>query len=888
MNSIREKGTARVLRAVAQELTSKVTTCSFFALLLLGAAGLSGLKAADDATLPPPAKGTIEYSEIEPIFKSKCYACHGPSQQKSDLRLDLEKDALQGGYSGPVIVPGKSADSKLIRLVGGVERPIMPVGGSRLTPEEVGLLRAWIDQGAKWPKTQALETGSAKSAPSKSQHWAFQAITKPELPTVQDKKWVANPIDSFVLAKLEANGIAPVPEAGRPTLIRRLSLDLTGLPPSPQEVAAFISDTKPDAYERVVDRLLQSPHYGEKWGRHWLDLARYADSDGYRKDFFRPHAWRYREWVINSLNGDMPFDEFTIEQIAGDLLPNATVEQKVATGFQRNTLTNHESGIDNEEFRFNNVVDNTNTVGTVWLGLTVGCAQCHNHKFDPIPQKEYYQLSAFFDNTEELDIDAPVPGEIGPYLQKVVDYKKKRQSLLEKYDVAALQRPWEEQLIKTADNPGKYLDWEDSLTELRSGESMPLFNQGEKILRMDPSKRTEKQSRMLTYFFLLNYGRVLTKEDRAKSKLNELRRELDALDAAFPALSQAQTITNESEPRKTYVKLRGNYRSNGAGVQPGTLGVLPPLPPSDSSPSRLMLAKWLVSRENPLTARVTANRLWQEIFGRGIVRSSDNFGTQGDKPADPALLDWLAADFMDSGWRWKHLIKTMVMSSTYRESSIASSELVARDPDNVFHARQSRLRLPAESIRDSALAVSGLLDTAVGGKSVRPPQPAGGYKQYGSTWVESSGPDRYRRGLYIQYQRIAPYPMLANFDMPSSYAPACLRNRSNSPLQALNLLNDPVFYEAAQALASRILTEGPAGFSAQLDFAFRLTVARNPDPLEKDWLTSSFNRQKQILLKSQVPTLPIATVLEIDPVEAAAWVGISSVLLNLDEFITKE
>ena len=398
-----------------------VLTAIALTTVLSAVAGLHPLT-AQNATLPPPAKTAVDFArDIEPIFKDQCYSCHGADQQMSGLRLDQAADALRGGYSGAVIVPGDSANSRLIKLVAGGDKVVMPMGGDPLSPEQVGLLRAWIDQGANRPSSStspAIQTAqgpSAAPAQRESSHWAFRPIAHPTPPSVRDSKWVRNAVDSFVLAKLEAEGTTPAVEADRTTLIRRLSLDLIGLPPTTQEVAAFVSDNRPDAYERVVDRLLRSPHYGEKWGRHWLDLARYADSDGYRRDEFRPNAWRYRHWVIEALNRDMPFDQFTIEQIAGDLLPDATVEQKVATGFHRNTLANRESGIDNEQTRVEQVVDRTNAVGTVWLGLTVGCAQCHDHKYDPLTQKEYYQLFAFFNNAEEVDIDAPLPGELGPY-----------------------------------------------------------------------------------------------------------------------------------------------------------------------------------------------------------------------------------------------------------------------------------------------------------------------------------------------------------------------------------------------------------------------------------------------------------------------------------------
>jgi hypothetical protein len=826
------------------------------------------------------AEQQVEFSrDVEPLFKKHCIGCHGTQQQMSGLRLDRAEDALRGGYSGVVIQPGKSAESRLIRLVAGTEKGmIMPLGKPPLTPGEVSILRAWIDQGAKWPKSAA-----ADSSP-KSSHWAFEPIRNPKPPAVRTENWVKNPIDSFVLARLERENIAPSPEAGKETLIRRLSLDLIGLPPTPEQVRAFVSNTSPDAYERVVDALLDSPHYGEKWARYWLDLARYADSDGYRQDAYRPPASRYRDWVIESLNRDKPFDQFTMEQIAGDLLPNATTEQKIATGFHRNTLSNREGGTDTEQFRFDQVVDRTNTVGTVWLGLTVGCAQCHDHKYDPISQKDYYRLFAFFNNAEEVNIDAPRPGELGPYLKALPAYRRARSELLAKYRVPELQRPWELKLIEAAANPGNWTDWDHALDELRTGDGQAVYNQGEKMLRTPPDQRSERQKKSLTDHFIDNYHRVITKEEQEKLKFKELRKELNALEASFPALSEAQVIATESEPRQTHVYLRGSYRAPGIAVQPGTLSVLPAMA-AVSEPTRLTLAKWLVSRDNPLTARVTVNRVWQELFGRGLVRSSENFGSQGEKPSHPELLDWLASDFMDHGWSFKHVVKTIVMSAAYRQSSAVRPQPNAE----LLAACQSRKRLPAELIRDSALAASGLLYPAIGGPSIRPPQPEGSAKSGKAKWSESTGKERYRRGLYIQFQRMSPYPQLANFDMPAGYRPVCRRDRSNTALQSLDLLNDPVFFEAAQALAVRILTESAPGFRQRLDYAFRLVLARRPEAVESDSLETSFERQKEILRKDSASAASIFPAdLGVDRTEAAAWVSLSSVLMNLDEFITRE
>ncbi|HEU0008132.1 MAG TPA: PSD1 and planctomycete cytochrome C domain-containing protein, partial [Terriglobia bacterium] len=827
--------------------------------------------------------------QIAPILQ-RCQACHGAEQQMSGLRLDRRDDAMRGGYSGAVIQSGNSAASRLILLVAGKEEgKMMPPVGDKLTAREIGLLRAWIDQGAAWPEDKGGEVAAQPSAArvEKSSHWSFQPIGQVVPPPVRNQTWARSPVDQFVLARLESEGIEPAPEADKVKLLRRLNLDLIGLPPTPAEVADFLTDNRPDAYERRVGQLLDSPHYGEKWARQWLDLARYADSDGYEKDRVRPHAWRYRHWVIDALNHDMPFDQFTIEQIAGDLLPKASAEQKAATGFHRNTLTNREGGINIEQFRFEQVLDRTNTVGTVWMGLTVGCAQCHDHKYDPISQREYYQLFSFFNTAEEVNVEAPLAGEMGPYLQGLSEYRRKRHELISRNGVPPLQVAWEEQMLQAAANPGKWTDWDHAYDAFQK-----YLDAGDKILRTPPSQRTEKQTAALTDHFVENYHRVISKEREKELKFKELLKQLRELEASFPALSEAPAIAEGAAARKTHIHIRGDWRNAGVAVEPGTLAVLPPLP-ADARASRLTLAKWLVAPNHPLTARVAVNRIWQEYFGRGLVRTSEDFGTQGEKPSHPELLDWLAAGFQQTGWSLKNLHKQIVTSATYRQSSDFRPELQGRDPGNTLLARQMRLRLPAELIRDSALAASGLLYPVIGGKSIRPPQPAGltdlGYAS-SLRWQESQGQDRYRRGLYILFQRTVPYPQLANFDAPDSNVTACRRTRSNTPLQALNLLNDPVFVEAAQALAARTLREAPPQFVPRVQHAFQLVLTRLPNPREQDWLAEYYQRQLQALEKEPAMATALAPPepAGATPTEAAAWTAVSSVLLNLDEFITRE
>ena len=852
---------------------------------------------AEAAVLPPAAKSKVEFwQDISPIFQQRCQSCHGAEKQMGGLRLDSREAALAGGYSGPVILPGNSADSKLIHLVAGVrEDLVMPLVGERLTPEQVELLRAWIDQGAEWLEQAEAASQVAKSEKPRpeSKHWAFIAPQRPPIPPVRNSSWVRNPIDAFVLAKLDAEGIEPSPEADRATLIRRVSLDLIGLPPTLAEADQFLTDDRPDAFERLVDRLLASPHYGEKWARHWLDLAHYADSDGYESDRPRPHAWRWRHWVIEALNQNMPFDHFTTEQLAGELLPNATVEQSVATGFLRNTLTNREGGIDIEEFRVEQVVDRTNTLGTVWLGLTVGCARCHDHKYDPISQKEYYQLSAFFNTAQEVNIEAPLPGEMGPYLRQQPEYQKKRTALLDEYNVHELQAEWEKRLLEAAANPGANDKWDFAWDIVQK-----LLDGAEQTLRLNPFERTQKKQDQLTEYFVRWYGTNMvpaeSREGYKGLKSKELWEILGPLQDEYPALSEAQTIADSPNPPKTQILIRGDFRQPGVEVQPNTPTVLHPLR-RDGMPTRLTLARWLFSRDNPLTARVTANRMWQEFFGQGLVKTSENFGTGGDRPTHPKLLDWLAVEFMDNGWNVKKTHKLIVTSATYRQSSKTRRELQSRDPYNKLLARQSRFRLSAELIRDVTLAASGLLNPAIGGKSILPPLPAGVVKLgFGGDdhriWKESQGPDRYRRGLYILFRRTTPYPQLMTFDAPDSLLTCSRRERSTTPLQALNLLNDPVFFEAAQGLAVRVLREKQGSMSDRIDYAFRLCLTRRPKPSERERLLKYYQQQREILERepgSIGERFPAKWVEGIDPAEAAAWVGVSQVLLNLDEFITR-
>jgi hypothetical protein len=673
---------------------------------------------------------------------------------------------------------------------------------------------------------------AGEPAPKAANHWAWQPIRRPVAPRVKNEPWVRNDLDRFVLARLEKEGIAPSPEADRVTLIRRLSFDLIGLPPTPEEVNAVVGDTSPEWYERWVDRLLASPHYGERWGRHWLDLARYADSDGYEKDTGRPFAWRWRNWVIEALNRDLAFDEFTIEQLAGDLLPDATVEQKIATGFHRNTLTNKEGGVDQEQYRVEAVVDRVNTTAKVWLGVTLGCAQCHDHKYDPFTQKDYYRFFAFFNSDVEVNLAAPLPGEEPGLTAKKAAHEQKRKEL---------QAALDEYKAKAGNPPPK----------------------GDK-------------------------------------KLAELTKALADHQKKVPTGTLAQTLAL-GKPRATHVMVRGDFLRPADEVLAAAPAVLERASRVNggSTANRLDLAKWLVAPENPLTTRVLANWVWHKYFGRGLVATLEDFGTQGEKPSHPELLDFLATEIPRHHWSLKALHRGIVTSATYRQSSRARPELAQRDPLNVLLARQTRLRLEAETVRDRALTASALLSRAVGGPSVRPPQPPGiSELTYANSakWVESTGPDRHRRGLYIWFQRTSPYPMLMTFDAPDSNVCVVRRDKTNTPLQALTLLNDAVFVECSQALGRRILTNVRAPSASEgltrerLRYGFRLCTAREPAAAELARLTRLHDDLLALCRASpeEAGKLLGKTTPTGDPAEAATWVALSRLLLNLDETVTRE
>ena len=826
--------------------------------------------ASSQTNLPPALSDPVDYAtQIQPLLEKNCYACHGPANQINGLRLDTKAPALKGGHSGPAIIPADSANSRLIHMVAGyLVKTRMPPVGDALSNQQIGLLRAWIDQGAAWPD----DTNTVTKSNSKDNHWAYQPIQRPAVPNNE------NPIDYFVLKRLTTENLKPSPEADRATLIRRLSLDATGLPPTPDERRAFLNDSRPGAYQRQVDRLLASPHFGEKQALHWLDQARYADSDGYAKDLFRPHAWRYRRWVIEAFNSNKPFDQFSIEQIAGDLLPNPTVEQRVATGFNRNTLRNREGGVNPEQYFFEETVDRASTIGTVWLGMTVGCAQCHDHKYDAITQKDFYELFAFFDNLEEGHIYAPIPGELGPHLATVNEYREKHQAILDEYNVPALQADWEKNSLKAGATPGVYLDYDLAYQELGLNT-----DGGQTIAAIPPEQRTWRQANMVAYYFMRAYNLIVGAEKLKELKFKEALAKLGELNESYQQLSEARVVWDTPEPQPSFLRVRGSWDRNGVEVQPAAPSALPQIQ-SQQLPTRLDLANWLFADDNPLTARVAVNRIWQEYFGHGLVATSDDFGTQGDKPSHPEILDWLAAEFLDSGWNIKHVHRLILNSATYRQSSDVSDGISTRDPNNALLSRQSRLRLPAELIWDQTLAVSGLIHHDVAGRAFRPPAPVGadGFGQ--ASWKVSPGKERFKRGMYIQFQRNKPHPFLMTFDSPEFRAAICSRERSNTPLQALNLLNDPTFAEAGRALAVRVLTEAPgSSFNDRLRYAYQLTLGRDPLVDEQERLLTYWSQRREKLETRQ----SIPWVEGVDPSEIPLWSGITRILTNLDEFVTR-
>ncbi len=1005
----------------------------------------AGVSAAIGILAQPPATRVDFARDVQPILTASCQGCHGPKAQMGQLRLDAKASASR------TFKAGQSAESSLYQRVAGTsDQARMPMGAKPLPPEQIAIIKRWIDEGAEWP-----DSIGAKSVEIKK-HWAFVAPAKSPLPAVKNTAWANGAIDRFVMAKLEAEGLKPSPEAEKVTLLRRLHLDITGLPPTPAEVDAFLADKTPKAYEKQVDRLLASPHYGERWARPWLDAARYADSDGYEKDKSR-EVWFWRDWVINALNKDMGYDRFLIEQLAGDLLPNATQEQKVATGFLRNSMINEEGGIDPEQFRMEAMFDRMDALGKSMLGITIQCAQCHNHKYDPLTQEEYYKIFAVLNNSHEANAAVYTPAEQKKRAEIFARIREIEQELQHKSpDWQSRMASWESRLKAKqgrwevlrpdiddiATGGQKYLQMKDGSVvaggyaptkfkpqftlrtkmrnirairlELMNDPNLPMNGPGRSIygtsaltefevqatpagekdakpvkvkitratadvnppetqipstfwdktskrrvtgpidfaidgieetawgIDEGPGRRNQPRQAVFVFAEPVDFpeGTVLevflsqrhggwNSDDNMNYNLGRFRLSAtDATDAeAVPALTFASfrttvpewqqandeietlwrqhpagttqlVMTEREEMRETHLLLRGDFLKPGKTVQAGPPAFLHAAAKTEGPMDRLAFAKWMVDRQSPTVARSMVNRIWQAYFGTGIVATSEDLGKQAETPSHPELLDWLSVDLMENGWSLKKLQKTIVMSNTYRQSSHVTEELVAKDPYNRLLARAPRFRVDAELVRDIALTASGLLNAKVGGASVFPPAPEFLFQpptSYGpKNWYEEKGPNRYRRGLYTFRFRSVPYPMLQAFDAPNGDMSCVRRSRSNTPLQALTTLNEPLFLETARALALKTVREGGPTDKDRLRFAFRRVVSRAPSDKEADMLLTLLGKQvaknpaNAWELAADDPANPPKLPAGITPGQLAGWTTVSRVLLNLDEAITKE
>ncbi len=914
--------------------------------------------------------------DIRPILAQRCFRCHGPDEEevKAGLRLDLRERAvmeLDGGHSA--IDLSTPDESQLLVRVNSTDEDLrMPPAeaGAPLSQRQRDLLRSWIKQGAPYLK-----------------HWSLIAPKAAPLPKVSNPDWISNGIDAFVLARLDSEHLLPSPRADRPTLARRLSIDLTGLPPTVEEVDSFVQDQRPDYYSRYVDYLLAKPAYGERWARVWLDQARYADSAGYASDPLRT-IWRYRDWVIDAFNKNMPFDQFTIEQIAGDLLPNPSESQILATAFHRNTMTNSEGGTDDEEFRTAAVVDRVNTTMTVWMGTTMACAQCHTHKYDPITQEEYFRFFAVFNNTEDADRadEHPVLTEFssqeiaerenleqqiaklklksaersakskskhaisGPLLTRYIRVELPgKQVYLSLAEVQAFANDKNVALngkatqVSTGFNGvahlaidgntnGDYFQaksttstqaasdpwWEVELKEPHTLDKVVIWNRTDsgvgkrlkefRVVGLDERRRplwmrtslatptpdltlhlprTSEQLSSIQKSELREYESVTL-----TSKINRLKKQLADIGGITTPIMRELPINKQ---RKTHVHIRGNFRQKGTEVTAGVPASLHSLP-DDVQANRLTIARWLVDNENPLTARVVVNRYWEQMFGTGIVETTEDFGVSGELPSHPQLLDYLADGLMSHDWDLKWLLREIVTSSTYQQSSRVSEDLVARDPRNRLLARGPRFRLSAEIIRDQALAVSGLLSSKMFGPAVRPPRPNLGLRAaFGelTDWQTSTGEDKYRRGLYTLWRRTTPYPSMTTFDAPSREVCTVRRIRTNTPLQALVTLNDPVFVEAAQALARRMTQEGGDNARSRITYGIKVCLARTPEEAELERLLTLFGRCLVEYRERTEDAQEMATSLlgpapqDADISELAAYTVVANVLLNLDETLAR-
>jgi hypothetical protein len=852
--------------------------------------------------------------DVRPILSENCFTCHGldPNKRKGGLRLDRKADAFKPGDSGdPAIVPGKPDASQLIaRATSHDDEDRMPPkksGAKPLPARDIAILRRWIAQGAEYQP-----------------HWAFIAPERPAVPSIADcesriadleksdaagaakaaelraqeaawSRWPKNPIDNFILARLVKEGLAPSPEASPETLCRRLYLDLIGLPPTPEEMEAFTlsANRNPQsAIDSLVDQLLASPRYGERMAMAWLDGARYADSHGFQADWGRS-MWQWRDWVINAYNANMPFDEFTIEQIAGDLLPNPTIEQRIATGFNRNHRMNREGGSIPEEWLVENVIDRVETTGSVWLGLTIGCARCHDHKYDPITQKEFYQFFSFFNNIPEQGSGVGKPGNYAPVLLlPTPEMTAKVEALSAQLKEATAKFAAIEKRALSNEKEWAWRQIEaDALSagDGKKGAALPADIKA--ILAMNPAQRSAKQKDKLLNLMLSESPA----DAAAKKRVDALAKERSDASDAIPSVMVMQEM---EKPRPAFVLLRGQYDKHGAPVSAGLPAALPPMPAGEPM-NRLGLARWMVSPTNPLTARVQVNRIWERIFGVGLVKTSENLGSQADWPSNPELLDWLATELIRMKWDLKAFQKMIVTSATYRQSSRITPELLERDPENRWLARGPRFRLSAEVIRDQALAISGLLVEKIGGPSVYPYMPEGVWDEtnvYGNLRHYQAAKDDglYRRTMYTIWKRTAAPPTLTLFDAPSREICTVKRSRTDTPLQALALLNEVTFVEAARKLAERMILDGGSTPEARIRYGFLRATGRQPSARELPILTRGFERHLADYRQNPEATKVLLNVgaskadAALDPIELAAMTLTANVLLNLDEVVTKE
>ncbi len=829
------------------------------------------IPAAVSASEPLPA--TIGFNRhVQPILSDNCFFCHGPDagQRQADLRLDIREQAIDGG----AIVPGEPEESSLIQRIFSEDEDLQmppPDSHKRLTLQQRKILRAWVEQGAEY-----------------QQHWSYEPPVKVEIPAG------ANAVDVLVQRALAEQGLEPSPPADRRTLIRRLSFDLLGLPPTPEEVEAFVADDSPGAYERLVERTLQNPHYGERMAIGWLDVVRYADTIGYHSDTPR-NVWPYRDWVIKSFNDNKPFDRFTIEQIAGDLLPDADTQTRVGSAFNRLLLTTEEGGAQPKDYEARMLTDRVRAIGTVWLGQTTGCAQCHDHKFDPISMRDFYSLGAFF-----ADIQEPILGRREDGMPVMTAEQEAELASLDAQlaqarqaldavasQLAAAQQQWEADIVnyritlpELAENPEQ---------KVADAEKKRAQSVAAALKKSDAERSPQQREAVRSYF---------------NSVTHLYRAERDAVVAAekarneyFEALPKCLVSISTSNKRVVRILPRGDWMNeSGEVVQPALPHYLPQPDGGGRELTRLDLAQWLVARDNPLTARTAMNRLWKQFFGTGLSRVLDDLGAQGEPPLNQPLLDWLACEFMDSGWDLKHMVRLMVTSETYQQSSVASPQLLAADPDNRYYARQSAFRLDAELVRDYALSVSGLLVPTIGGPSVKPYQPDGYWENLNfpvRQYQPDSGESQYRRGLYTWWQRSFLHPSLLAFDAPSREECTAERNRSNIPQQALVLLNDPSYVEAARVFAARILSQCQEPTDKRLEWAWQQALQRAPAEEELKLMQELLAQHLAIYDQDSAAAAALLGVgfapaaSEVDPAELAAWTHVARVLLNLHESITR-